>query len=204
MSINRFKSGPPFDIFCSCVPARCSARLLPTENGSKLTKASAQFIPMDRRRRRQKEERGRELDIALHSAEECFANLADDSDAVEDEETDLTEEVNWDVVPECLDPACKEAELHKEGRAHRKRQQIASIVHHVRKILKPNQRCIEFGAGSGHLSLLLSWLFPECSFIMCERKEYSVVAAKARILEVFGPAIPKPGRLLTFRDCYLS
>jgi hypothetical protein len=153
---------------------------------------NGQFISlMDRRRRRQKEERERELESALISAEECFANVADECEIFEDEATDLTEEVDWSSVPECLDPACKEAELHKEGRAHRKRQQLASIVHHVRKILKPQQTCIEFGAGSGHLSLLLSWLFPLSNFIMCERKEYSVAAAKTRIQEVFWPILEK-------------
>ena len=136
---------------------------------------------MDRRRRRQKEERGRELEGALKVAEEIFGET---SILSEDDGNMSTEEIDWSTVPQCLDPACKEAELHKDGRAFRKRQQLASLVHHIRKILKPQQTCLEFGAGSGHLSLLLAWLFPECNFIMCERKEYSVAAAKARIQEV--------------------
>lgn len=136
---------------------------------------------MDRRRRRQKDERERELEGALKIAEEILGETSIHS---EDDENRLTEDIDWSAVPSCLDPACKEAELHKDGRAFRKRQQLASLVYYIRKILQPRQTCLEFGAGSGHLSLLLAWLFPDCNFIMCERKEYSVAAAKARIQEV--------------------
>ena len=136
---------------------------------------------MDRRRRRQKEERGRELEEALNIAENA---LGDSNVLPEDDLDDTIEDVDWDSVPACIDPACKEANLHKEGRAYRKRQQLASIAYHVRRLLQPGDRCVEFGAGSGHLSLLLAWLFPGSFFVMCERKEYSVNAALARIAEV--------------------
>ena len=91
-----------------------------------MARAAENIWEMDRRRRRQKEERGRELDEALKIAESILgrSNLLPDVD-----DKDLTEEINWATIPPCLDPACKEAELHKEGRAHRKRQQLASIVH---------------------------------------------------------------------------
>ena len=179
MSINLFRSGPPFDILLVCRPM-----LRPSRQWSFLLK-------MHRRYRRQKEERGRELEEALKLAEALFetSSIVHDDEDGDADQSKAIEDIDWTAVPSCLDPACKEAELHKDGRALRKRQQLASMIQHIRKVLRPKQTCFEFGAGSGHLSLLLAWLFPECKFIMCERKEYSVAAAKNRIAEVCCPKI---------------
>ena len=149
------------------------------------------LLKMHRRYRRQKEERGRELEEALKLAEALFetSSIVHDDEDGDADQSKAIEDIDWTAVPSCLDPACKEAELHKDGRALRKRQQLASMIQHIRKVLRPKQTCFEFGAGSGHLSLLLAWLFPECKFIMCERKEYSVAAAKNRIAEVCCPKI---------------
>ena len=40
---------------------------------------------------------------------------------------------------------------------------------------------VDFGAGSGHLGLLLAWLRPDCHVVLVERKEYSAQHGRRRI-----------------------
>ena len=92
--------------------------------------------------------------------------------------------VDWSAVPPALDPRNETCALHKPGRADRKRAQLASLVSHALGVLRAGDVCVDFGAGSGHLGLLLAYLRPDCRVILVERKEYSVLQARARIATV--------------------
>ena len=61
-----------------------------------------------------------------------------------------------------LDPAgdMDLTDLVKKGRAMRKRQQLASIVHFARQVIVCGDTVVDFGCRSGHVGLLLAHLFP--------------------------------------------
>merc|ERR1712083_267208 len=42
-------------------------------------------------------------------------------------------------------------------------------------------RVVEFGAGSGHLGILLAYLRPDCEVVLVETKEYSIPVARERV-----------------------
>ena len=50
--------------------------------------------------------------------------------------------------------------LVKKGRATRKRQQLESVVHFARQVILCGDTVVDFGCGSGHVGLLLAYLFP--------------------------------------------
>ena len=77
-----------------------------------------------------------------------------------------------------LDPAAGDLNV---GRAERKRQQIQSAAAHAVQLLNPGDVCVEFGAGSGHLGLLVASLRPDVNVILVELKRYTCDIALARI-----------------------
>ena len=91
------------------------------------------------------------------------------------------EEAFWRHVPAGLDPSHGELDA---GRSARKRQQLSSMVAHVLPLLRPGDVAVDFGAGSGHLGLLLAWLRPQCHVVLVERKEYSAVHGRRRIRDM--------------------
>ena len=91
------------------------------------------------------------------------------------------EEAFWRRVPAGLDPSHGELDA---GRSARKRQQLSSMVAHVLPLLRPGDVAVDFGAGSGHLGLLLAWLRPQCHVVLVERKEYSAVHGRRRIRDM--------------------
>ena len=80
--------------------------------------------------------------------------------------------------PEGLDPSA--GDLNEE-RADRKRQQILSLAAHALTLLDAGDTCVEFGAGRGHLGLLIAHLRPEVHVILVEIKEFACNGARARI-----------------------
>eukprot|EP01043_Picozoa_sp_COSAG02_P034118 COSAG02_NODE_2368_length_9050_cov_27.534689_5_plen_249_part_00 len=99
-------------------------------------------------------------------------------DQGQSEPTDAEAEDFWDRVPSGLDPSDGELD---EGRSARKRQQLGSMVAYVLPLLRPGDVVADFGAGSGHLGLLLAWLRPDCHVVLVERKEYSAIYGRRRI-----------------------
>jgi len=77
-----------------------------------------------------------------------------------------------------LDPAAGKLGA---DRALRKRQQLRSVASHVLPLLEPGSRVVEFGAGCGHLSLLLASLRPDCLFTLVEVKPYTSNIAAERV-----------------------
>jgi hypothetical protein len=94
----------------------------------------------------------------------------------------ILEEIDWGQIPEYIDPASGELE---ELRAKRKRQQLESLVllveDEIRNCVIPNPHIIDFGAGSGHLGLIIAYRNPHVTVTLLERKEYSVTVAMERI-----------------------
>ncbi|KAL1524434.1 hypothetical protein AB1Y20_019329 [Prymnesium parvum] len=76
-----------------------------------------------------------------------------------------------------LDPAAGELD---EARALRKRQQIVSAAAHALTLTAKGAHVVEFGAGQGHLGLLLARLRPDAAVTLVEVKEYSCAAACTR------------------------
>lgn len=77
-----------------------------------------------------------------------------------------------------LDPAA--GDLNAD-RAQRKRQQIRSAASHALGLLEDGMHCVEFGAGSGHLGLLIASLRPQCRVTLVEVKQHTCDIARGRI-----------------------
>ena len=77
-----------------------------------------------------------------------------------------------------LDPAA--GELDPE-RAARKRDQILSAAAYAVRLLRPNDCCVEFGSGQGHLGLLIACARPDVTVTLVEVKQYSCDGARTRM-----------------------
>ncbi len=97
--------------------------------------------------------------------------------------------IKWDDLPEGVDVIS--GELHdKPSRVQKKRLQLQSMINIInQEIQKIEERnieqkeitIIEFGCGSGHLGILLAYLYPKYTIILNECKEYSIQNCKERI-----------------------
>ncbi|OLQ15351.1 Glutathione S-transferase C-terminal domain-containing protein-like [Symbiodinium microadriaticum] len=79
---------------------------------------------------------------------------------------------------EALDPADGELDV---GRAARKRAQVECLASYALQMMEPTTKVVEFGAGSGHLGLLLASQRSDCQVVLVEAKEYSADVAARRI-----------------------
>lgn len=87
--------------------------------------------------------------------------------------------LDWATVPACLDPLSEEhTALTKQGRGLRKRRQLQSLVEQCVPVIRNRLRLlsktyddaheehrvhiVDFCAGSGHVGLLLAWIFLGC------------------------------------------
>ena len=77
-----------------------------------------------------------------------------------------------------LDPAAGDL---NEGRAARKRAQISSTAAHALALMRAGDHVVEFGAGSGHLGLLLADVRRDCSVTLVEIKEWTCSFARERV-----------------------
>lgn len=85
--------------------------------------------------------------------------------------------VDWAETPG-LDPADGELD---EVRAERKRQQVTSFAAHALDMMPQGARVVEFGAGSGHVGILLAHLRPDAQVCLVEVGEYRAAMAKERV-----------------------
>ena len=79
-----------------------------------------------------------------------------------------------------LDPASGDLDA---ARAARKRQQISSLAAHALAVVDEigaGARVVEFGAGSGHLGLLVAHVRPDCVVTLVELKAHSCAVARER------------------------
>ena len=68
----------------------------------------------------------------------------------------------WSELPPLLDPGTEKANLKKAGRAERKRRQLQSLATLALQVAQDGDVVVDFGAGSGHLGLLIAVLNPTC------------------------------------------
>lgn len=93
--------------------------------------------------------------------------------------------INWTDIPASLRPASGQLD---SSRALNKERQVESVLRHAVSMVteiydKRGERVevVEFGAGSGHLGLVLAYLCSEkCSVTLLERKEYACQQARRR------------------------
>ena len=88
--------------------------------------------------------------------------------------------LDWDQMPEGIDPA---SGFLNDKRAVRKRWQIENFVQIAKKLLKGDELIVDFGSGSGHLSLPIAYLYPDCHFILVEKNPYPLEIGKKRIAD---------------------
>ncbi|CAH0481887.1 unnamed protein product [Peronospora belbahrii] len=91
---------------------------------------------------------------------------------------EIAKGIPWDDLPDGILP--RNGKLPIE-RARNKRQQVDNLAVFLQTILRPGDVIVEFCAGSGYVALPLACLFPQCTFVLLEKKEHSLAIAKKRI-----------------------
>jgi hypothetical protein len=86
--------------------------------------------------------------------------------------------LEWGQMPEGIDPA---SGFLNDKRAIRKRWQIDNFIEICQTFIKDRKIIVDFGSGSGHLSLPLAYVFPNCHFILVEKNPYPLEIGKKRI-----------------------
>lgn len=89
-------------------------------------------------------------------------------------------EFNWDELPRSLDPFYKTSKL-PEARAIRKRKQIESVLKYADPLINEGDTICDFGAGAGHIALLLSYLKPSCRVVVVEHNPEKHEMIRSRI-----------------------
>ena len=83
--------------------------------------------------------------------------------------------LDWDTIPLDLDPAAGELNVL---RTTRKRDQLASLIFLIEQEIyhraEAEPTVIDFGAGSGHLGILIAHRNPHVKVVLVERKAYSI------------------------------
>ncbi|CAE7264527.1 gstcd [Symbiodinium natans] len=105
-------------------------------------------------------------------------------------QSSVTGGIHWETLPKAdielscqhgasaLDPADGELDM---GRASRKRAQVDCLASYALQMMEGATKVVEFGAGSGHLGLLLASQRPDCQVVLVEAKAYSADVASRRI-----------------------
>jgi hypothetical protein len=94
--------------------------------------------------------------------------------------------LNWDAAPDAVDP-CRGGGLDPVpgGRGARKRAQVESFLAVLRGagLAPPGAVLVDFGAGTGNLTLPLAWALPQCTLVALDAKPESVARLAARASE---------------------
>eukprot|EP00644_Phytophthora_capsici_P009625 jgi/Phyca11/9198/fgenesh1_pm.PHYCAscaffold_35_\ len=96
----------------------------------------------------------------------------------EDETLEQQQGIPWADLPDGIHP--RDGKLQPE-RARNKRQQVDNLAVFLQRILRPGDVVVEFCAGSGYVALPLACLFPQCTFVLLDKKEPSLAIAEERI-----------------------
>lgn len=86
--------------------------------------------------------------------------------------------VDWDLIPDGANPAAGHL---PDERVVRKSQQLENLCQAVLAIAKSGNHIVDFCSGSGHLGILIAYLLPECTVILLENKEQSLLRARERV-----------------------
>ncbi|KAF1331232.1 Glutathione s-transferase c-terminal domain-containing protein, partial [Globisporangium splendens] len=89
-----------------------------------------------------------------------------------------TSVIPWEDLPDGIHP--RDGKL-PPLRARNKRHQVENLAVFLQRILRPGDVVVEFCAGSGYVALPLACLFPQCTFVLLDKKEPSLAIAGERI-----------------------
>ena len=109
--------------------------------------------------------------------------------------------VDWENVPEALNPSTKLlTKLKKRGRALRKQQQLESLVYHIKRLypyIDASIDIVEFGCGQGHVGLLIAHLYTNARVTLLDFNPEKLKMIKARIRDVNSESFAKRILLLS-------
>ena len=135
---------------------------------------------MRKRWERKRRERDEKLSQALRIVEAEFkvpevnSNIGDLNEPYPENSI-----VDWSNVPRAVDPTTTLlTKLKKKGRAMRKRQQLESLVYHIKRLFPysdANIDIVEFGCGQGHLGLLVAHLYRNARVTLLDFNPYVVL-----------------------------
>ena len=90
--------------------------------------------------------------------------------------------LDWSLVPTALNPTAAGV---KAENADRKRAQLESFVRHLQQCRpQDGEILVDFGSGSGHLGLLVAFLYPRCRVVLVEPNAYRCDTSKTRAAEL--------------------
>ncbi|KPJ15607.1 Glutathione S-transferase C-terminal domain-containing protein-like [Papilio machaon] len=87
----------------------------------------------------------------------------------------------WNDIPDGANPFAGHL---PDVRIMRKSQQLENLAQAVLKIAQKGDLIVDFCSGSGHLGILLAHLLPNCTVILLENKEQSLLRARERVHEM--------------------
>ncbi|CAB3253154.1 unnamed protein product [Arctia plantaginis] len=88
---------------------------------------------------------------------------------------------NWSDIPDGANP---NAGHLPDERVIRKSQQLENLALSVLRLAKEGDLILDFCCGSGHLGILLAHMLPNCTVILLENKEQSLLRARLRVHEM--------------------
>ncbi|XP_047992125.1 glutathione S-transferase C-terminal domain-containing protein homolog [Leguminivora glycinivorella] len=94
------------------------------------------------------------------------------------DDKDFKNRIDWDTVPDGANPSAGHL---PDERMTRKAQQLENLALAVKSIAKEGDLIVDFCSGSGHLGILIAHLLPQCTVILLENKEHSLLRARKRI-----------------------
>lgn len=86
--------------------------------------------------------------------------------------------IDWSKIPDGANP---NAGHLPDKRVKRKTQQLENLALAVLKIAKDKDVIVDFCSGSGHLGILIAYLLPNCTIILLDNKEQSLLRARERV-----------------------
>ncbi|XP_012545916.2 glutathione S-transferase C-terminal domain-containing protein homolog [Bombyx mori] len=89
--------------------------------------------------------------------------------------------INWADVPDGANPTAGHL---PDERVLRKSQQLENLALAVLSVAQDGDIIVDFCSGSGHLGILVAHLLPNCTIILLENKEQSLLRARKRVHEM--------------------
>lgn len=90
----------------------------------------------------------------------------------------FTTGIEWTEIPDGANPSAGHL---PDVRMARKSQQLENLTLAVLNIAKEGDLIVDFCSGSGHLGILIAHLLPQCTVILLENKEQSLLRARKRV-----------------------
>nr|UYI58580.1 glutathione S-transferase 9 [Grapholita molesta] len=91
---------------------------------------------------------------------------------------DFKNRIEWNTVPDGANPCAGHL---PDERMARKAEQLENLALAVQSIARKGDLIVDFCSGSGHLGILIAHLLPQCTVILLENKEQSLLRARKRV-----------------------